>query len=167
MRTLLACTGYQRLFAAPTISRRSGTVNTVALVVLVFRLTGSGLGVSGAVIAEILPVLLLAPVAGAAVDRLPRVRVMVAADLWRAALAGVLPLGDRHLAVVYVIAFGLSAGGVFFNPASAAVLPAIVGKDELVPPTADCGRPRLSPRSRSPRSAGAGHRLGRRPRVLA
>ena len=47
LRTLLASTGYRRLFAARTISRWSGTVNTVALVVLVFRLTGSGLGVSG------------------------------------------------------------------------------------------------------------------------
>jgi hypothetical protein len=44
--------------------------------------------VSGAVIAEIVPVLLLAPIAGVIVDWLPRVRVMVAADLWRTALAG-------------------------------------------------------------------------------
>jgi MFS family permease len=132
LRSVLARPGYRRLFAAQTISRWGDTVNTVALVVLVFRLTGSGLGVSGAVIAEILPVLLLAPVAGAVVDRLPRVRVMVAADLWRAALAAVLPLADHRLAAVYAIAFGLSAGTVFFNPASASVLPAIVDRDELV-----------------------------------
>jgi hypothetical protein len=50
-----------RLVAAQTISRWGDTFNTVALVVLVFRLTGSGLGVTGAVIAEIAPVLLLAP----------------------------------------------------------------------------------------------------------
>jgi MFS family permease len=132
LRSVLANAGYRRLFAAQTVSRWGDTVNIVALVVLVFRLTGSGLGVSGAVIAEIVPVLLLGPVAGAVVDRLPRVRVMVAADLWRAALAGVLPLADHRLAAVYAIAFGLSAGAVFFNPASAAVLPAIVGEQELV-----------------------------------
>ncbi len=57
---------------------------------------------------------------------------MVAADLWRTALAGLLPLADQHLTAVYAIAFGLSAGAVFFNPASASVLPAIVEKDELV-----------------------------------
>jgi hypothetical protein len=33
-------------------------------------------------------VLLLAPLAGAVIDRLPRVRVMIVADLWRMALAG-------------------------------------------------------------------------------
>jgi len=79
-----------------------------------------------------LPVLLLAPIAGAVADRWPRVRVMVTADLWRAALSAVLPLADHHLAAVYAIAFGLSAGAVFFNPASAAVLPAIVNKQQLV-----------------------------------
>ncbi len=109
LRSVLASSGYRRLFAAQTISRWGDTVNTVAVVVLVFRLTGSGAGVSGAVIAEIVPVL-LAPVAGAVVDRLPRIRVMVAADLWRTALAAVLPLVDHHLAAVYAIAFGLSAG---------------------------------------------------------
>lgn len=99
---------------------------------LVFRLTGSRLGVGGAVIAEILPVLLFAPLAGAIADRQPRVRVMVAVDLWRAALAAVLPLADQRLAAVYAIAFGLSVDGVFFNPAAAPVLPSIVAETELV-----------------------------------
>lgn len=49
--------GYRRLFTAQTISRWGDTASTVALVVLVFHLTGSGLRVSGAVIAEILPAL--------------------------------------------------------------------------------------------------------------
>jgi predicted MFS family arabinose efflux permease len=123
---------YRRLFVAQTVSRWGDTFSTVALVVLVFRLTGSGLGVSGVVIAEIAPVLLLAPLAGAVVDRLPRVRVMVAADLWRMGLAALLPLVDHQLAAVYAVAFGLAAGGVVFNPAAASVLPSIVEEDELV-----------------------------------
>ena len=39
---MLARPGYGRLFAAQTISRWGDTVSTVALVVLVYRLTGSG-----------------------------------------------------------------------------------------------------------------------------
>ena len=132
LRTVLRNHGYRRLFTAQTISRWGDTVNTVALVVLVFQLTGSGLGVSGVVIAEILPVLLLAPIAGAIVDRLPRIRVMVAADVVRMVLAAVLPVFDQHVIAVFLIAFGLSAGSVFFNPASASVLPSIVTEDELV-----------------------------------
>jgi predicted MFS family arabinose efflux permease len=129
---VLARPAYRRLFAAQTISRWGDTFNTVALVILVFRLTGSGLGVTGAVIAEIAPVLLLAPVAGAVIDRLPRLQVMIAADLWRIALAGLLSLVDQHLAAVYAVAFGLAAGGVFFNPAASSVLPSLVDDDELV-----------------------------------
>lgn len=132
MRSVLANSDYRRVFTAQTISRWGDIAATVALVVLVFRLTGSGLGVSGAVVAEILPVLLLAPIAGVLVDRLSRIRVMVAADLWRAMLSGVLPLVDHQVFPVYAIAFGLSAGAVFFNPASASVLPTIVPDDELV-----------------------------------
>jgi Transmembrane secretion effector len=100
--------------------------------VLVFRLAGSGLGVTGAVIAEIAPVLLLAPLAGAVIDRLPRVRVMIVADLWRMALAAVLPMVDQDLVAVYAVAFGLAAGAVFFNPAASSVLPRIVADDQLV-----------------------------------
>jgi MFS family permease len=132
LRTVLAKPTYQRLFTAQTLSRWGDTFNTVALVVLVFRLTGSGLGVTGAVIAEIAPVLVLAPLAGAVIDRLPRVRVMIAADLWRMALAAALPLVDQHLLAVYAVAFGLAAGGVFFNPAASSALPSIVDDDELV-----------------------------------
>jgi MFS family permease len=132
LAAVLANSGYRRLFAAQTISRWGDIANTVALVVLVFQLTGSGLKVSGVVIAEILPVLLLAPAAGTVADRLPRIGVMVTADLGRTGLAALLPLASGHLPAIYAIAFGLSAGGVFFNPASASVLPAIVSEDELI-----------------------------------
>lgn len=131
-RTVFGKRDYRRLFLAQTISRSGDTVAAIALVVLVFQLTGSGLGVSSVVLAEILPVLLLSPIAGPLIDRLPRVQVMIAADLWRMALAAALPLLDHHLIGVYAIAFGLSAGAVFFNPASASALPGIVEENELL-----------------------------------
>ena len=90
MRTVLAQLAFRRLWAARTVSRWSDVFSFVALAILIYRLTGSGLGVAGAVVAEIIPVLLLAPLAGVVVDRLPRIRVMVTADLVRAVLAGVL-----------------------------------------------------------------------------
>ncbi len=56
-RSVLRNPNYRRLFAAQTISRWGDTAATVALV------------------------LLLAPIAGVLVDRMPRIRVMIAADL--------------------------------------------------------------------------------------
>jgi MFS family permease len=130
--SVLAVRGYRRLWAARTVSQWGDIAQFTALALLVFQLTGSGLGVSGVVVAEIVPVLLLAPVAGPLVDRLPRVTVMVAADLARVVLAGVLAVWHGDIAVVYAVALGLSAGAVFFNPAASSLLPALVKQDQLV-----------------------------------
>jgi len=132
LRSVLTRPGYRRLWAARTVSQCGDVVQFTTLSLLVLRLTGSGLGVSGAVLAEIAPVLLLAPVAGPLVDRLPRVPVMVAADVARLVLAAVLAVRHSDVAVVYAVAFGLSAGSVFFNPAAGSLLPTLVAEDELV-----------------------------------
>lgn len=124
--------GYRRLWAARTVSQWGDIVRMVTLALLVYDLTGSGLGVTAVVAAEILPVLLLAPLAGALIDRVDRVGVMVAADLGRAALVGLLAVTQDSLVLVFVVAFGTSVGTVFFNPAAGSVLPALVPKDHLV-----------------------------------
>jgi len=123
---------FRRLFLAHSVSRGGDAFNTVALVVLVFDLTGSGLGVAGAVMFEVLPVLLLGPIAGLAADRLPRRRLMVGADLFRAAVALVLVVMAHSVGVAYAIAFGLSAGAVVFNPAAGSLLPEVVDEDDVV-----------------------------------
>lgn len=132
LRQVFSRPAYRRLWAARTVSQWGDSFSTVALALLVYEVTGSGLGVTAVVAAEILPVLLLAPLAGALVDRLSRVRVMVSADLARAAAVTVLALGHDHVAVVYAVAFLTSVGAVFFNPASGSLLPALVREDELV-----------------------------------
>jgi len=132
LRQLLARPAYRRLSLARTISQVGDVAQFTTLALLLIALTGSSLGVSGAVLAEIAPVLLLAPLAGSLVDRLPRVRVMVAADLARVLLPAVLSVWHDNVAVAYAVAFGLSAGQVFFSPAAQSLLPAVVEDDELV-----------------------------------
>src|SRR2546421_12966961 len=87
---------FGRLFFAHAVSRAGDAFNTIALVVLVFRLTGSGVGVAGTVVFEVLPLVLFAPLAGLLVDRLPRRSVMVSADLTRALLVGCLAISHDH-----------------------------------------------------------------------
>ncbi len=123
---------YRRLWAARTVSQWGDTFNVVALALLIYDLTGSGLGVTGVVVAEILPVLLLAPVAGPLVDRWPRVGVMVGSDLFRLILMVVLAVWHDSPVGVYAVAFGMSVGAVFFNPAAGSLLPGLVPKDALV-----------------------------------
>ena len=123
---------FRRLFLAQAASRAGDAFQTVALVVLVFSLTGSGTGVAATVAFEVAPVLLLGPVAGVLADRFPRRRVMVAADLVRAALAGLLALAHGSVGLAYAVAFGLSAGALAFNPAAASLVPDVVEADEVV-----------------------------------
>jgi MFS family permease len=132
LRRLLGQPAYRKLWAARTISQIGDVAQFTTLALLIVMLTGSGLGVSAVVLAEIVPVLLLAPLAGSLVDRLPRVQVMVAADLVRVALAGVLAIWHDSAPIAYAVAFGLSAGQVFFSPAAQSLLPSVVKDDELV-----------------------------------
>lgn len=114
------------------MSQSGDVAQFTPVALLVLQLTGSGIGLSGVVLTEIAPVLLLAPVAGPIVDRFPRVRVMITADLARGLMAAVLIVWHDQLPVVYLVAFGLSAGAVFFNPAASSLLPSLVPEDELV-----------------------------------
>src|SRR5712692_2691576 len=132
LRVLARHRRLRRLFAAHAISRAGDAFNTVALVILVYRLTGSGLGVAGTVVFEVVPVLLLAPVAGLVADRFPRQRVMIVADLFRALLAGSLALVHSSVALAYGVAFGLAVGSLAFNPAASSLMPEVVENNELV-----------------------------------
>jgi MFS family permease len=132
LRVLLGRPAYRRLWIARTISQVGDVAQFTTLALLVLTLTGSSLGVTAVVLAEIVPVLLLAPLAGSLVDRLPRVLVMVVADVVRVVLVVVLAVWHDHVAVAYAVAFGLSAGQVFFSPAAQSLLPSVVRDEELV-----------------------------------
>src|SRR5438876_11611900 len=99
---------FRRLFLAHAVSRAGDAFNTVALVILVFQLTGSGIGVAGTVFFEVVPLLVFAPIAGVLVDRLPRRSVMVAADLVRALLVGLLAVWHGNVVIAYAVAFGVA-----------------------------------------------------------
>ena len=132
LRRALGHRRFRSFFAARTISQWGDTFSTVALVILVYRLTGSGIKVAGTVGFEIAPVLMFGFVAGTLVDRWPRLRLMIIADLCRAGIAAGLAVFHTDLAVIYAAAFALSAFNVVFNPAAASLVPALVGPDDVV-----------------------------------
>lgn len=110
---------------------------TITVLVTVFEQTNSTLQAAGAMVARSVPLLLLGPVAGVLVDRFRRKNVLVGMDLLRLLLIGVsiwlLRTGDAMpVAQIYLILIGLSAAGVFHEPARLALIPSLVTKDELV-----------------------------------
>jgi MFS family permease len=100
---------------------------------LVYTSTGSALGTGAVFALYTLPYVLCGAVAGVAVDRLDKRRLMVAVDLIRAALVVAVPLvATRSLAVVFVLSFAIATAGVFFEPAKLAMLPEIVTPGRLL-----------------------------------
>ncbi len=120
---------YFPLWLGQLISNFGDTLHYIALVILVYKLTGQGVAVAVLVAANIIPVLMLGPVAGVVIDRFSRKGVLIGADLLRAllALSLIWPQGVWH---VYLVAAGLAAGSVFFNPTVQAVIPALTTEQQ-------------------------------------
>jgi MFS family permease len=117
------------LWSGQLISNFGDTLHYIALVVLVFQLTGQGPAVAGLVAVEVVPVFMLGPVAGVVIDRFSRKSILIGADLFRAGLVLTLlwPQGAWH---AYAVAAGLSAGNTFFSPTVQAVIPALTTEEQ-------------------------------------
>jgi MFS family permease len=129
---------FHRLWAASTISNLGDGVRLAALPLLAASLTSAPGPVAGIRVAASLPWLLLALVAGVAVDRLDRRRLLWTVQAGRGALVAALGLavaggvdGAVLLGLAYLVAFGLGAGEVLADNAAQALLPSLVPSDRL------------------------------------
>jgi MFS family permease len=129
--TPLRSADFRRLWVAGLISGIGDWVLLVSLPVLVYQLTGSAAGTSAAFLVELVPGVVVAMLAGRLADRLDRRRLLVGISLAQA--VALLPLlYGPHLAVIYPV-IALQAGlGAAFDPAKNALLPTLVGRDQLV-----------------------------------
>ncbi|TGN62919.1 MFS transporter [Nocardioides eburneiflavus] len=125
------------LWLAGLVSVAGDWVLATALPYVIYVQTGSVLATAGMVAAELVPSIVLGSFAGVFVDRWDRRRVLVVSNLLQAAVVVTLLLAaDGALAVVYVVAAAQSALAAFAQPAESALLPSLVGEDELVPANA-------------------------------
>lgn len=134
MIALLRQRNYALLWSSQLISQLGNWALFAALPFFVFQLTGSVLATGIMFIVEVIPPILLGSVAGVFVDRWDRKWTMIGANVVRGLLL-LLLLAFRsaeQVWVVYVVAFFVSTANLFFGPANNALLPQLVGKDELV-----------------------------------
>ncbi|MDT7857593.1 MFS transporter [Rubrivirga sp. S365] len=124
----------RRLWGGTVVSLFGDWFNTLALYRLVLDLTGSETALGGVFLTKLLPLALASPVAGVLADRLDRRKLMIGADLVRAAIVlGFLFVRDAgDLWLLYVLASAQIAVSAAFTPAKNAVLPAITKKGELL-----------------------------------
>lgn len=132
MRVLRANRDFRRLWAAGLISDTGDWMLLVALPVLVYQATGSTLGTAVAFLVELIPVLLVTPLAGRLADRGNRKTLLITVSLVQAAL--LLPLlAGAHLALLYGV-IGTQAGmAAVFDAVKNTLLPTMVAPEELVP----------------------------------
>ena len=127
----MAVPAFRRLWIAGVVSDAGDWLMFIALPLVVLQLTGSAFGTSIAFLLELAPPVLLAPLVGRLVDRLPGRGVMVAALLAQAgSLLPLLAVHDRSdLPVVYGVIVAQATFATVFEPAKNAMLPtlAIIG----------------------------------------
>ena len=124
---------FARLYSAQLISFGGDWFTSVALLSLVLETTGSATLAGLVLAAQTLPFAIVSPFAGVVVDRIDRKTVMIAADVIRAILAlGLLAArSEETIWIAFVILIVLSGVSAFFEPASSAAMPNVVGKRDL------------------------------------
>ncbi len=124
---------YRYTWAGQVVSETGDYFNNIAVFSLVMQATGSGLVVSGVMLARAIPAVLAGPVAGVALDRFDRKRIMIASDLVRAAvaLAFILTVRRPDAWLLYALSALLMFASPFFTSGRAAILPTIAGPREL------------------------------------
>lgn len=135
---LLSGRDFPLLFVGQAISQLGDWMNRVALLVLAYALTGEGLAVALATLAQLLPRAFMLPFGGVLADRFPKRRLMLLTDFARAGLAASLIVVDRadRLWWVYLSTVLLHSLASVFNPARGAILPAILPRELLGPANA-------------------------------
>ena len=125
---------FRRTFVAVMISELGDAFQYIALMWIALE-TGGPLGVIAVRLADSLPALVFGFHGGVVADRFDRKRTMIASDVVRAAIlvpvavAGLA--GELPLAALVAAAFGLTAATSYFVPAYGAIIPALVGRENV------------------------------------
>lgn len=133
LATLRAEPAYARLLLGGFISGVGDWFNTVALLGLLLRLTGSPLAVGASLAIRSAPRLLLAPLAGALADRAPRKLIVAICDILSAlvALSFLLVTDASRVWLVWVALTALVTLSAFRGPARTGITPALVRPESL------------------------------------
>jgi len=132
---------FRNLWYGQVISELGNWVNSIALYALILQLTGSGMAMAAAMMAKLLPMVIISPFAGVVIDRMDRRTVLIASDILRCftVLCFLIVESREDLWLVYAITLFEVALTGFFEPARSAILPSIVKKNHLVTANAISG----------------------------
>ena len=120
------------LWGAQILSQTASNAVTSALIILVAELTHSNTSSSFLILLAIIPAVLFGFAGGIIVDRTDKRLVLLITNAARAAAIVPLMLFGESVTAAYVVNFLVAAVTIFFVPAEAATIPAIVPKKDLL-----------------------------------
>ncbi len=124
---------YRYTWLGQVVSEIGDAFNNIAVFALAVEATGSGLVVSGIMLARAIPAVVAGPIAGVVLDRFDRRRIMIASDVVRCvfALGFILTVHHPRPWLLYLLSGVLMFASPFFTSGRAAILPAIADREEL------------------------------------
>jgi hypothetical protein len=132
--------GFQLYATARALSWGGSSVSWIALPVAMYQLTASPLWTASVAVAEAVPYLAFGLLAGALVDQLRHLTVMVRADLLSGAILLTIPgahlLGVLTPLQLLAAACLVQSAFVFYDAANFALLPLLVGRERILPANA-------------------------------
>jgi len=133
-RSAFAFAAFRRLWIAGFVSDIGDWMLFIALPLVVFQLSGSALGTSIAFLLELVPAVLLAPLAARLAGRFDRRWLMAIVNAAQA--LALVPLifvqNEAALPLVYAVIFVHASLSTLFEPAKNSLLPDLVDADRLV-----------------------------------
>ena len=125
---------FRLLWLGQVVSQLGDWFNTIAVMTLVLRLTGSGRAVGLIFVTRFLPSVFAGPLSGVVADRFDRRRIMILTDVLRAlvVLGFIFVRRPEHVWLIYALTVAQLTLSTFFEPAKSAALPSVVEDRDLV-----------------------------------
>jgi MFS family permease len=134
-RPLLLTRNFGLVWSGQLISQIGDGISKLALLWFVYAITGSPLKTSVIGLLQTIPPIVLGPVIGVYVDRLPKRWLLIISDVLRALVIGfipcLIPVESFTVTFLYVLVLLHALATAVFGPALTAAVPAIVPKTQF------------------------------------
>jgi MFS family permease len=134
-RPLLLTRDFGLVWSGQLISQIGDGASKLALLWFVYAITGSPLKTSVIGLLQTIPPIVLGPIIGVYVDRVPKKYLLIISDLLRAVLIGfipcLIPVDSFTVPVLYALVLLHAVATAVFGPALTAAVPAMVPKTQF------------------------------------
>lgn len=125
---------YRQLFWSGAINGIGNRFNQVAMLALLYSITGSGLSIGIYFAIRLIPFLIFAPLGGMLADRFPKKHILIWLDMVRIPLACILLFvhDANGIWLLYIGLFLLAICEAIYAPTRMSVIPALVKSDKIL-----------------------------------